>query len=223
MPHPHLVDLLMTAKYLHPDISITPPPPTPIPGYDARRGANSHPSTPFPPSATHGLFARADANPNGQLNYIRKVPPGSTLPTSNAALSRQNSGTPKPVGVARPPFHPHAQQPQPPAQQQPAPQVQNRTEKEDNGNDIPRPDPGAAEEEEEESASPPPSPPYPRPGNGLMGRLKSDEEDLEWLVGGRDEAAFSHLVFGSSQPDMREQNAGGGGGEGLGEEGMMGI
>lgn len=176
MPHPHLVDLLMTAKYLHPDIPITPAPPTPIPNYEPRRFTNTHPQLPFPPSATHGLFSRSDANPSGQLNYIRKVPPGSTLPTSNAALSRQNSGTPKPQ--PRPVFQ---AQPNATMQQQPI-----------------QPQPVMGEQDadgEDESASPPPSPPYPKPGNGLMSRLKNDDEDLEWLVGGKEETAFSHLVF----------------------------
>lgn len=54
---------------------------------------------------------------------------------------------------------------------------------------------------EDESASPPPSPPYPKPGNGLMSRLKNDDEDLEWLVGSKEETAFSHMVFEGPNAD----------------------
>jgi hypothetical protein len=42
----------------------------------------------------------------------------------------------------------------------------------------------------------PGSPRYVRPGNGLMARLKPDDEDGEWLDGGEaEDEAFSHLVF----------------------------
>ncbi|OBT63668.1 hypothetical protein VE03_06138 [Pseudogymnoascus sp. 23342-1-I1] len=53
--------------------------------------------------------------------------------------------------------------------------------------------------------STPASPPYPRPGNGLMARLKSDVDDLEWLVGGgggEEEGAFSHVVFDGGEPEV---------------------
>ena len=53
--------------------------------------------------------------------------------------------------------------------------------------------------------STPASPPYPRPGNGLMARLKSDVDDLEWLVGGgggEEEGAFSHVVFDGEDAEV---------------------
>jgi len=41
---------------------------------------------PFPPPATSGLFTRVEANPNGTMNFIRKIPagtsPGASAPTS---------------------------------------------------------------------------------------------------------------------------------------------
>lgn len=52
------------------------------------------------------------------------------------------------------------------------------------------------EDEDVSRESTPASPPYPKPGTGLMARLKSDEEDLEWLVGdAEEEKAFNHVVF----------------------------
>lgn len=81
-------------------------------------------------------------------------------------------------------------------------------------------------DEEEEDNSPPPSPPYPKPGNGLMSRLKSDDQDLEWLVGNeREGEAFSHLVFeqdgqaGGQNSNMGGPNPMGGNMGGMG--GMM--
>ncbi|OBT46171.1 hypothetical protein VE00_02870 [Pseudogymnoascus sp. WSF 3629] len=65
-----------------------------------------------------------------------------------------------------------------------------------------------AEGEEDDNMSresTPASPPYPRPGNGLMARLKSDVDDLEWLVGGgggEEEGAFSHVVFDGGEAEV---------------------
>ncbi|OBT74342.1 hypothetical protein VF21_06884 [Pseudogymnoascus sp. 05NY08] len=65
-----------------------------------------------------------------------------------------------------------------------------------------------AEGEEDDAMSresTPASPPYPRPGNGLMARLKSDVDDLEWLVGGgggEEEGAFSHVVFDEGEAEV---------------------
>jgi hypothetical protein len=61
------------------------------------------------------------------------------------------------------------------------------------------------EEDEMSRESTPASPPYPRPGNGLMARLKSDVDDLEWLVGGgggEEEGAFSHVVFENGEREV---------------------
>lgn len=77
-----------------------------------------------------------------------------------------------------------------------------------NSNSQPKSQVDGAEEEEEDE-SPPPSPPYPKPGNGLMSRLKNDEEDLEWLVGNeREGEAFSHLVFEQTQGDGQDSVGG---------------
>lgn len=61
------------------------------------------------------------------------------------------------------------------------------------------------EDDDMSRESTPASPPYPRPGNGLMARLKSDVDDLEWLVGGEDgeeEGAFSHVVFDNGDGEV---------------------
>lgn len=224
MPHYHLVDLLIGAKTLFPSIPITPLSTSSSRYLNGRiddRRTNIHRQQPFPPSAAQGLFSRADANPSGQLNYIRKVPPGSTLPMSNAAMSRQNSGTPRPRSAGpvapagfgtyntfqQPSYTPSndadLDAPSEPdttftTNGQTQPQTQQKQQGQTDG-----------AEEEEEDDSPPPSPPYPKPGNGLMSRLKTDEEDLEWLVGNeREGEAFSHLLFEQGQGDA--QGLGGG-------------
>ncbi len=208
LPHYHLVDLLIAAKEAHPDIALTPLPSTPR--------INVHPQQPFPPSSasTLGLFSRSEANPSGQLNYIRKVPPGSTLPTSTAALSRQNSSTPRPRS-AGPVYNAMAPPPQntftlsQPSQPQTNGKFGNSQAQLDGNGEL------DADGEREESMSPPPSPPYPKPGNGLMSRLKVDTEDDEWLVGsngGAEEKAFSHLMFFDQGPGPGMGGLGMGGG-----------
>ena len=206
MPHYHLVDLLITAKSLFPSIPIAPLSTSSSRYLNGRiddRRTNIHRQQPFPPNAAQGLFSRADANPSGQLNYIRKVPPGSTLPMSNAAMSRQNSGTPRP-GSAGPNATSGFG-----VYQAYTPQTAPNPSYVNSNNDGSADAPGESDtslpsgqtqekphDEEEEDDSPPPSPPYPKPGNGLMSRLKNDDQDLEWLVGNeREGEAFSHLVF----------------------------
>ena len=230
MPHYHLVDLLIGAKTLFPSIPITPLSTSSSRYLNGRiddRRTNIHRQQPFPPSAAQGLFSRADANPSGQLNYIRKVPPGSTLPMSNAAMSRQNSGTPRPRSAG--PVAPAGfgtyntfQQPSytPLNNDLDAPGEPDNTFTNSNTNGQPKPQVDGAEEEDDDS--PPPSPPYPKPGNGLMSRLKSDEEDLEWLVGNeREGEAFSHLVFEQNQNDQQNNMGGSMQGE-MGSSSAMG-
>lgn len=53
------------------------------------------------------------------------------------------------------------------------------------------------EDDRRSRESTPASPPYPKPGTGMMARLKTDEESLEWLVGdGSGDEAFSQIVLG---------------------------
>lgn len=244
MPHYHLVDLLISAKAMFPSIPITPLSTSSSRYLNGRiddRRTNIHRQQPFPPSAAQGLFSRADANPSGQLNYIRKVPPGSTLPMSNAAMSRQNSSTPRPrsAGPTAPSGFGQYQSYTP--NQSQAPQSSYNTNSNNNDADAPgevdntftnnsTPQNNGqngqqqqqSHDDEEEDDSPPPSPPYPKPGNGLMSRLKSDEEDLEWLVGNeREGETFSHLVFEQNQEQGGMQGGMGGAGFGGGQGGMM--
>lgn len=175
-PQSHLVSLLLHATTLHPSIPITAPPATSTqqraPGHraDDSRRVTHHPQQPFPPSATSGLFARAEANPSAPINFIRKLP---------------HSASPSAAPLPSPP---PAQAALPPSANNPDAAQQVYTDADAEGED----------DEEVSRESTPASPPYPRPGNGLMARLKSDEEDLEWLVGGgggEEEGAFSHVVF----------------------------
>lgn len=143
---------------------------------------------------------------------------------SNAAMSRQNSGTPRPrsAGPVAPsgfgiyntfqqPSYPNSTSNNADLDAPGEPDTTFTTNGQAQQQQKPQVD-GA--EEDEEDDSPPPSPPYPKPGNGLMSRLKSDEEDLEWLVGSeREGEAFSHLVFEQSQGDGQNNpgnNLGGG-------------
>ena len=130
-----------------------------------------YPQQPFPPSATStaGLFARAEANPNAPINFIRKITPGdsaSPAPQLPSAFGQNPKGG-------------HAT---------------NSLFQDLSTVNVALDDDADGDEESREST--PASPPYPRPGNGLMAKLPPDDQDLEWLVGeGEDDAAFSHVVF----------------------------
>lgn len=172
---------------MHPDVPIFPASSTntqllqPIAPRPTERRLHVYPQQPFPPSATStsGLFARAEANPNAQINFIRKIQPGPFVTSFDHH--------PKTESASNPTIHPSSSAP--PALSQS--QLNQLSQDED------------AEGEDESRASTPASPPYPRPGNGLMAKLPPDDQDLEWLVGeGEDEVAFSHIVFeaeGSAQ------------------------
>ncbi|KAK1836558.1 CoA-transferase family III domain-containing protein [Podospora conica] len=71
-----LVGLVMTSLELHPDLPIFPapvPPPAPVePTADSPGPAGASRSL-FSGSTTEGLFPRVDANPTGQMNFVRKT------------------------------------------------------------------------------------------------------------------------------------------------------
>ncbi|KAK4188733.1 CoA-transferase family III domain-containing protein [Podospora australis] len=75
-----LVGLLMTSLELHPDLPI-------FPGtvVDAGVSAQGAPRSIFAGTTTEGLFPRADANPTGQINYIRKVQGGAGAKSSGGS------------------------------------------------------------------------------------------------------------------------------------------
>ncbi len=56
--------------------------------------------------------------------------------------------------------------------------------------------PGQAQSQEQDSReSTPASPPYPKAGTGLMSKLPTDEDDIDWLVDNNDFEAFSHTMY----------------------------
>jgi hypothetical protein len=100
--HQHLVSLLLQATTIHPNLPIFPPTPQPAPPSSISVQAqpyvprvfiprtNVYPQPPFPPSSasTAGLFSRAEANPAAPMNFIRKIPSGSSqspAPTTPAS------------------------------------------------------------------------------------------------------------------------------------------
>ncbi|KUJ08137.1 uncharacterized protein LY89DRAFT_630667, partial [Mollisia scopiformis] len=101
LPHPQLVSLLLQATTIHPNLPLFPPTPpaapisVPMQAYVPRPATvrtNIYPQQPFPPSSasTAGLFSRAEANPNAPINFIRKIPPGSSqspAPTTPASFT----------------------------------------------------------------------------------------------------------------------------------------
>lgn len=104
LSHQTLVSLLLRAATLHPELPIFPSslptvthttlPPAQPSGSEPRR-FNIYPQQPFPPSATAGLFPRAESNPNAPINFIRKIPTGASTPNSAFASVSQFSPAPE--------------------------------------------------------------------------------------------------------------------------------
>lgn len=79
-----LVNLLVQAAELHPDLPIFPlDPPAP------KKAAPALPQSLFSGASSEGLFSRAEANPTGPLNFIRKIPANAKKST----LAKARSGT----------------------------------------------------------------------------------------------------------------------------------
>jgi hypothetical protein len=104
LPHQQLVNLLMQATVLHPNLPIFPPPQTSNAAPNragSERRTNVHPQQPFPPSATAstGLFARAETTPNAAINFIRKIktPPGSSSFSSSQQQNLAHSSSAPPT------------------------------------------------------------------------------------------------------------------------------
>ncbi|KAK0722023.1 hypothetical protein B0T26DRAFT_641378 [Lasiosphaeria miniovina] len=68
LPQQDLVGLLMNCLDLHPDLPIFP-----ASAADASPNAQGMPRLLFAGSTTEGLFPRSDANPIGQINFVRKA------------------------------------------------------------------------------------------------------------------------------------------------------
>jgi len=155
---------------------------------------NIHPQPPFPRSATStaGLFPRAEANPSAPMNFIRKVPHTAVStfidPTSSSFLDALSEDFFHRSAAYEASMASHASSAPPslPPQASVAGVQAGYSEADAEGED----------DDDVSRESTPASPPYPKPGTGLMARLKSDEEDLEWLVGdAEEEKAFNHVVF----------------------------
>lgn len=79
-----LVNLLLQATELHPDLPVFPiDPPAP------KKAASTLPQSLFSGASSEGLFSRAEANPTGPMNYIRKIPANAKKST----LAKARSGT----------------------------------------------------------------------------------------------------------------------------------
>ena len=125
----------------------------------------SYPGLPFTTLSTAGLFARAEANPHATINFIRKIPSGSSQ---------------SPTIPTHPPFQQVSYNPPKQALSTIEPQQDDSRE------------------------STPASPPYPKAGTGLMSRLPTDEEDIDWLVDHSDFDAFSHTIFNDRGEKVEE-------------------
>ena len=59
-------------------------------------------------------------------------------------------------------------------------------------------------QQDDSRESTPASPPYPKAGTGLMSRLPTDEEDIDWLVDHSDFDAFSHTIYNDHGEKVEE-------------------
>ncbi|KAF7854212.1 hypothetical protein EAF04_010509 [Stromatinia cepivora] len=194
LPHPQLVELLVKASAIHPDMPIfpaNPPPLQPRQSQNTSRPTTNHVTQPFPPSATStaGLFSRAESNPYAPMNFIRKVAPNSTASNITPSPMFTSSFPPAPTFA-----HASSAPPTLPPQTTADPESNGNTNGMGNGQELLQ----ASRE------STPNSPPYPKAGTGLMSKLGPDDEDIEWLVDNGDFEAFSHTVY----DDHGEKDAG---------------
>ena len=72
---PALVGMVMHALEIHPDLPIFPNSPELV--------SHGLPRSLFAGSTVEGLFPRADANPTGQMNFVRKAASGSARSVSS--------------------------------------------------------------------------------------------------------------------------------------------
>lgn len=85
LPQAELVNLLVHATELHPDLPIFPI------GSTSTKATATMPRSLFAGTSTEGLFTRAEANPTGQMNFIRKIP--ANAKKSTMAKARSGPGT----------------------------------------------------------------------------------------------------------------------------------
>lgn len=175
---------------------------------------NGNTQHPLPPTSTSGLFSRGETNPGATMNFIRKIQSDGGCNIANSSDTEtsfrvpglnHNSGAPA-VGLDDPVFE-NAMDVDMSLDFDSAPShigdisLLNGSYKSEAGpiNDTVDSTADAeadAEGEDDSRESTPASPPYPKPGTGLMARLKSDEDSLDWLVGdGEADSAFSQTVL----------------------------
>ncbi|RDW89281.1 hypothetical protein BP6252_01313 [Coleophoma cylindrospora] len=100
LSHTQLVSLLLHSTQLFPNLPIFPAtasqPTSRTTSQSQER--NSTPQQPFPPSvaASSGLFNRADSNPAGTMNFIRKITPTGNTPSPSFPPKDLESSAQKP-------------------------------------------------------------------------------------------------------------------------------
>lgn len=85
-----LVDLLLYATEIHPDLPIFPVDAS-TSSVSKKSTTTSMPRSLFAGTSTEGLFSRVEANPNGPINFIRKIP--ANAKKSTMAKARSGPGT----------------------------------------------------------------------------------------------------------------------------------
>lgn len=86
LPPSELVNLLMHATELHPDLPIFPVQSTP-----KKATASTMPKGFFAGTSTEGLFSRSEANPTAPMNFVRKIP--ANAKKSTIAKARSGPGS----------------------------------------------------------------------------------------------------------------------------------
>lgn len=85
----------MHATELHPELPIFPMPPTNLNSTTAASSSSASvtamPRSLYAQTSTEGLFSRAEANPTGPINFIRKIPANAKKSTMAKARSGPGS------------------------------------------------------------------------------------------------------------------------------------
>ncbi|PSR82859.1 hypothetical protein BD289DRAFT_436817 [Coniella lustricola] len=174
LPQADLLNLLMHATELHPDLPIFPMPPenttttTSTALSSSSTIASTMPRSLYAEASTGGLFTRAEANPMGAINFIRKIPPSAKKSTIAKARSSPGSLQSKTVAQA---------------------QVMRAS----SGHQL-----LAAEEDASFTKL------WPRPGKGLYSRLPPEADDDRQLVDGNDYDAFSVIIYNEKGKKVEE-------------------
>lgn len=199
---PRLVDLLLHASSIHPDLALFPP---------SLRSRDQ---------ATHGaetMNTPGDATSETPPDTIRvaMLPPQQPATTNNATTMPQPSSSYLPPNPPQPLHNFAVPQSQPPAPQTQHPPPSHQPTSLPHHQPRPAPGPPSLSPEPEHDPdaydgydTDPPAH-YPKPGNGLARPLRPESEDLQWLVDDNFEV-FSHMYKSGDGGD------GGDGGDAVG-------